>query len=129
MTEKPTAIERRHFSRIAFDSHVLVACNGEHFETQLLDISLKGALLQAPANWNPETECACVLTVELGSEDPLRIVMQGHIVHRETNQLGFRCEHIDLESISHLRRLVELNLGSEAQLERELSELIASSAH
>jgi len=32
-------------------------------------------------------------------------------------------QHIDLDSISHLRRLVELNLGDEALLERELAAL------
>jgi hypothetical protein len=37
--------------------------------------------------------------------------------------LGFVCRHIDLESISHLRRLVELNLGDESLLERELAAL------
>jgi hypothetical protein len=50
--------------------------------------------------------------------------MQGSIIHSETDQIGFRCDHIDLESISHLKRLVELNLGDEAALERELHELV-----
>ena len=37
--------------------------------------------------------------------------------------IGFVCRHIDVDSISHLRRLVELNLGDEALLERELAAL------
>ena len=39
------------------------------------------------------------------------------------DHLGFVCRHIDLDSISHLRRLVELNLGDESLLERELAAL------
>ena len=37
--------------------------------------------------------------------------------------VGMVCRHIDVDSISHLRRLVELNLGDEALLERELAAL------
>ena len=33
-------------------------------------------------------------------------------------------KHIDLDSISHLRRFVELNLGDEQELERELGALL-----
>lgn len=40
--------------------------------------------------------------------------------------LGFECQHIDLDSISHLRRLVELNLGDEELLERELALLVSA---
>ncbi len=36
----------------------------------------------------------------------------------------FRCEHIDIDSITHLKRLIELNLGDEALLHRELAHLI-----
>jgi hypothetical protein len=35
------------------------------------------------------------------------------------------CESIDLDSITHLRRLVELNAGDPALLERELTALVA----
>ena len=44
-------------------------------------------------------------------------------MHIEDDHTGYRCEHIDLDSISHLRRLVELNLGDPDILDRELSEL------
>ncbi|VAX04921.1 hypothetical protein MNBD_GAMMA20-584, partial [hydrothermal vent metagenome] len=47
--------------------------------------------------------------------------------HSENDHIGFRCEHIDLESISHLRRLVELNLGDAKLLDRELSALTRGS--
>jgi hypothetical protein len=34
------------------------------------------------------------------------------------------CKEIDLDSISHLRRLIELNLGDQEELERELGALL-----
>jgi hypothetical protein len=52
--------------------------------------------------------------------------MTGEIAHREGRQVGVRCLEIDLDSISHLRRLVELNVGDEAILHRELGALVRS---
>jgi hypothetical protein len=45
------------------------------------------------------------------------------IAHQQNDELGVRCVDIDLDSITHLRRLVELNLGETELLERELSAL------
>jgi len=45
------------------------------------------------------------------------------VAHVEGGRVGLRRTHIDIESVTHLRRLVELNLGDPALLERELHEL------
>ena len=50
--------------------------------------------------------------------------MEARVVHVEGRYAGLRCLAIDLDSVTHLRRLVELNLGDPALLERELSALI-----
>jgi hypothetical protein len=50
--------------------------------------------------------------------------MEVSLKHIEGQHAGFRCEHIDLDSISRLRRLVELNLGDSESLHRELTELM-----
>jgi len=34
-----------------------------------------------------------------------------------------QCNAIDIDSVTHLRRLVELNLGDESQLHKEISQL------
>ena len=41
---------------------------------------------------------------------------------------GLLCKGIDLDSVTHLRRLIELQLGDPALLERDLAELIQSSS-
>lgn len=38
--------------------------------------------------------------------------------------LHLKIDHIDIESIGHLRRLVELNVGSDELLHRELEHLV-----
>jgi hypothetical protein len=124
--EKPEH-NRRHFTRIPMDSAVTLACGAKQWNSQLLDISLKGALLAIPDNFGECPECSCRLMLSL-SEAEITIMMVGHIVHHEETRLGFRCDSIDLDSITHLKRMVELNLGDEGLLERELGELLEVTA-
>lgn len=113
--------ERRHFQRILFDAPVTVSAGTQRISTRLIDISLNGALLEVnrPSSWKSGDR----LNLNIRLSDQAFIDMQAVVAHREKGQLGLTCEHIDMESIAHLRRLVELNLGDEALLERELSAL------
>jgi hypothetical protein len=52
------------------------------------------------------------------------IRMQTVVSHIEGDRLGLRCVSIDLDSISHLRRLIEFNMGEPDLIERELAALI-----
>jgi hypothetical protein len=113
--------DNRHFSRIHFDASAVIS-DGEHeWTTELLDISLKGALVKKPADWQATTGQAFNLQIKL-SEDSI-ILMEASVAHVENNHIGFCCHHIDLDGITHLRRLVELNTGNEDLLQRELSAL------
>lgn len=125
MSEQTPGEERRHFTRIPIDSRAQLTCNGQLLETRLLDISLKGALIERPEGYTGDAGQPCTLEMMLEPQDVV-ITMQGSVVHLEAHHLGFHCDHIDLESISHLKRLVELNLGDEKALERELSELASA---
>jgi hypothetical protein len=49
--------------------------------------------------------------------------MKAVVAHIEKGSAGFRCDKIEAESAVHLRRLVELNLGDEELLHRELAAL------
>ena len=57
-------------------------------------------------------------------DSQLVIKMTASAAHIDEKSVAFTCEHIDLESVTDLKRLVELNLGDEALLHRELSALI-----
>lgn len=116
--------EKRVFSRIPFDSSVKIVMGDRHWESTLLDISLKGALVQEPEGWDASIDDSCFLEIALSSD--LNIQMETKVAHAQNAQIGFRCEHIDLESITHLRRLVELNTGDEDLLTRELHALTDS---
>ena len=120
----PPADERRRFSRITFHRPAELEALGERVSCELLDVSLKGALFEVPASARARVGQPATLTIRLDAGDAV-IRMLGEVVHREGRQVGLRCKEIDIESIAHLRRLVELNLGDEELLERELSALIS----
>jgi hypothetical protein len=121
----PTAqdAERRRFQRIAFHRPATLRGRGGTTVCELLDISLNGALLEVPHAFAGKVGELAALEVRLAPRGAA-ILMEGEIVHRDPGRIGFRCEAIDLESIQHLRRLVELNLGDDALLHRELAALV-----
>lgn len=119
------ANERRKFWRAAFSAPVTLISDTATVHAMLDDISLKGALLEMPPEWHGQTGEQCRLTLRLGGGAEATITMWGRITHVEGNKAGLSCESVDLDSITHLRRLVELNAGDPTLLERELSVLIS----
>ena len=69
---------------------------------------------------NPDVQ---PFTATISLDDSTRLQMEVVLTRTRNELLGFVCRHIDLDSISHLLRLVELNLGDESLLERELAAL------
>lgn len=114
--------DRRRFQRVLFDTPVSLNLNNTSYDTQLVDISLKGALVKATDGWQVSIGSRANLTISLNDAKTV-IQMQAHVAHTEAGQVGFICDKIDLDSISHLRRLVELNVGDNSLLERELQAL------
>ncbi len=114
--------ERRRFHRILFDAHTRIEADGQTLETQLIDISLKGALAQMPDHWQPDPGQPVLLHVIL-DEGGTEITMHALCAHVEADRIGFLCDEIDMDSISRLKRLVEWNIGDEELLQRDLAAL------
>lgn len=114
--------ERRRFHRILFDAPTRIVTADQTFHTHLLDISLKGALARIPEHWQPDTSQPVTLHVIL-DEGGTEITMHAQCAHVEANQVGFLCNEIDMDSIALLKRLVELNIGDEELLQRDLTAL------
>ena len=117
--------ERRHYSRIAFHSSAKLVFAKHTIDVVVLDLSLKGALVELPNKASLiEDNAPCTLHVQLDEQND-QISMDTRIAHIEGRKAGLLCLTIDIDSVTHLRRLVELNLGDPDLLERELSALIA----
>jgi hypothetical protein len=115
--------DKRQFNRINFDAAAtLYDANNEWLST-LIDISLKGALVVKPDNWNPGQNEHFRLLIQLNNCDA-EIRMNVELSHTQEKRLGFKCDQIDLDSITVLRRLIELNLGEQGLLDREIENML-----
>ncbi|AVB16490.1 MULTISPECIES: PilZ domain-containing protein [Pseudomonas syringae group] len=120
MTDSPA--DRRRFKRIAFDAKTDLKQGDQTWKVQLVDLSLKGLLIERPDPWNSDQTQPFEVDIILSND--AHVKMDVKITHDNSRQLGFVCRHIGLESISHLKRLVELNLADPEELDRELAALI-----
>ncbi len=116
--------DRRRFKRIDFDAKTRLSQGSRMWQVQLLDLSLKGLLVERPSPWECDPGQPFAVDIQLSPDAIVR--MDVNLTHVDVNKqhLGFVCLHISLESISHLRRLIELNLADPMELERELAALI-----
>jgi hypothetical protein len=120
----------RHFSRIPFhaDVQLHLDLSKEIQAARLLDISLKGALVetrQPIGNSCKGKNCSIVLVLLEGGES---ITMEGKVVHQDGQLMGIECQLIDVDSMINLRRLMELNLADQKLMERELGEVLKIAA-
>jgi len=115
--------EHRKFHRIFFDCLVEFEAEDLKLTCELYDISVQGALIGACSGATPITGTACKLTISLDEQGEIQIIMIGSVAHKIENRIGIHCESIDIDSMSHLRKLVEYNLGDSELVERELDAL------
>ena len=113
---------RRQFTRILFSINATLEVEQQEYLVSILDISLNGALVSTPKSETPLTKKLGTLSFKLNETDS-EVIMHTAVVHQKEDETGLRCNAIDIDSITLLRRLVELNLGDESQLNKELSQL------
>ena len=117
--------ERRRFARFNMDRTAHIKAEDKAFACRLVDISLRGALLSYCHDWQPEPGTRIGIHVDLDEEGQHAIDMSGEVSHIGPSRLGIHITELDLDSSTNLRRLVEINLGDEKLLERELEAMIA----
>jgi len=116
--------EKRRFDRIFHDaSTYLTSQNSKEIECQLIDLSLNGCLvLSQSASQFYQVKAPCNICITLA--DDLSIKASAHIAFiGKENHIGLQFDDIDIDSITTLRRLVELNIGDSLILERNLHSL------
>lgn len=125
-TEQSTATSpgtQRSFTRIFFDAETVITQGDEVLLVQLIDIAFKGILVRLLPGQSLDHGEPLDATIHLGGD--IQICMSLTVANENDDLVGLRCHNIDLDSLTHLRRLVELNLGDVSLLERELTALQA----
>jgi hypothetical protein len=116
--------DRRRFHRIHFDAPALLTLENGQIESLIIDCCLKGALVKRQPDWQPVLGARVDLEVRLSADHLETIRMETEVNRVGRDSVSLLCNHIDLDSIIRLRRLVELNLGDTRLLERDLEHLI-----
>lgn len=115
--------DNRHFQRIFYKAQAVLVSDNCTLPCRIIDISLKGCLLDFDMPWAGSAET--LYTLMLSLSDEVQISMTLSYAHGTDMQIGFKCDHIDIDSMTNLRRLVELNLGDSSLLVRDLNTLIS----
>ena len=123
MSQPQSPDERRHFTRVPFDATVYISQHGNSWQAQLLDISLQGVLVSLPEHWVEHKDP--LFDIELRLDADIVIAVSGKIAHAKSDHIGFLFDHMELDSASHLKRLLLLNLGDQSLLDSEIHELIS----
>ncbi len=113
---------RRQFTRILFSIQATLEVEEQSFPVSIHDISLNGALVTS-TNSKESLKGKFGTLSFLLSDNESEVTMHIAVVHEGEDETGLQCNAIDIDSVTHLRRLVELNLGDDEQLNKELSQL------
>ena len=114
--------ERRRFSRIIYQVPALIEQENLAMQATIQDLSLHGLLLKV----EDAKPLDSLLPVEVGfsfiqSEQMMQL--SAGIVSIAGNEIRLKISNIDIESISQLKRFIELNVGNNELLNRELEHL------
>ncbi|EHW0641137.1 PilZ domain-containing protein [Vibrio parahaemolyticus] len=114
--------EKRRFSRIIYQAPAQLEQRDLRLNATIQDLSLHGLLLQAGGldTLNP------ALFVDVGfsfHQSEQEITLTAQIVDVTQDQIRLKITNIGIESISQLKRFIELNVGNNELLNRELDHL------
>ncbi|WP_054775105.1 PilZ domain-containing protein, partial [Methylogaea oryzae] len=114
--------DKRGFHRIVYHADAFAYGGTAFTPCKVADISLKGCLVELPEEWLAKAQT--VDRVEILLAGGLSINMQVSLTHTQDAMAGYRCDHIDLDSVTTLRRMIELNLGDSDLLDRDIKALV-----
>jgi hypothetical protein len=119
-------MNHRHFRRIPFEAEVTLKAGEKICTGQLFDVALKGAMVgtKTPLPFNLGAKCSLCIVLP---DTPISLNFQAELVHKEELCYGFKFISESLETLTHLRKLIELNTGDTEATRSELSDWLSNS--
>jgi hypothetical protein len=112
-------MNERHFRRVPFATEATLVAGHQRQYCQLLDIALKGALLESLEPLALPIGTRAHLSVPLPDSE-IELAFDVELMHQEGNHYGFKFLHENLQTLTHLRTLLELNTGDPEGVRSEL---------
>jgi|TARA_B110000091_G_scaffold86633_1_gene95112 hypothetical protein len=99
---------KRQFTRVLFSIEATLDIEEQTYPVVIHDISLNGALISAPYCKESLKGKFGTLSFQLG-DNKTEVTMHISIVHENEYEAGLQCSAVDIDSVIHLRRLIEMN--------------------
>lgn len=115
--------ERRKFVRVKFLTEVEVVHFDNTYQAELIDLSLKGALIHAKNKIPMGIGNTCNIKIRLAAKD-LALKFKAELIHQNGDNLGLKFLTQDIDTLIHLRRLLELNIFNHDIISKELASLV-----
>ena len=119
-------MNHRHFRRIPFEAEVTLKAGEKICTGQLFDVALKGAMVgtKTPLPFNLGAKCSLCIVLP---DTPISLNFQAELVHKEELCYGFKFISESLETLTHLRKMIELNTGDTEATRSELGDWLSNS--
>lgn len=114
--------ERRRFSRILHQALAKVEQHDLAIEARIQDLSLHGLLMKVEETEALDPALPAHVTFSFNQSEQV-ITLKAQIVDVSKCEIRLKIIKIDIESISQLKRFIELNVGNNDLLNRELEHL------
>jgi len=111
--------EQRRFTRVAFVNHISLNKGEQQWDGTVVDISFNGILVSSDVNIDVDDNSP-IMGATIHFENGDRINARLALAHHHGKFYGFRFHEIDSDSLTHLRGIIEYNLGDGHTCEREL---------
>lgn len=113
-------MHNRRFRRIPFAAEVTLKAGQKAWSGELLDVAMKGAMVgtSVPLPLDLGTKCSLCITLP---GTPISLEFHSELIHCEECHYGFKFISENLETLTHLRKLIELNTGDAEATRSELS--------
>lgn len=118
-------MNNRYFRRIPFEAEVTVDFGQDIRSGELLDVAMKGAMVGTDTPFPASLGDKCSLCISLPGT-PISLDFEAELVHSEEKRYGFKFISENLETLTHLRKLIELNTGDAEATRSELSAWLSS---
>lgn len=113
-------MNNRRFRRVPFEAVVTMNLQEESFSGELLEVALKGAMVgtEGPLEMPLGTQCELCISIP---DSPISLTFLAELKHKEEDRSGFLFISEDLDTLTHLRKLIELNTGDVETTRSELT--------
>ncbi|MFP4039571.1 MAG: PilZ domain-containing protein [Desulfosudaceae bacterium] len=118
-----TGSEQRRGTRVVFRVKAKMEYDGRSIEGEVLNLSLKGMLVDTDINI-PENQELAIKVYLSGTTSEVNLNMKGEVVRSDQTGVAIEFREIDLDSFIHLRSVVGYNEGDEDKVMKEFYNII-----